>query len=150
MVAAKIDLITMFRNVDEELEVFTAAQPTNEGYIADGWVSAGSKKVLSITGSHSLVFDEIVASDESAISITARSEWVPHVDFQNICELIKQPLDHDNLISILDELVQLAVTLAGKVAGSIDVQTPHLAKYKAWLLQHAGPDRGDSNATSLA
>jgi acyl transferase domain-containing protein len=74
MVAAKIEHITIFRSSQNDLEAFTAVEPSSEGYIANGWVAAGSKKVLSISGSHSHVFHEADSSDGVLIPSTALNE----------------------------------------------------------------------------
>jgi acyl transferase domain-containing protein/NADPH:quinone reductase-like Zn-dependent oxidoreductase len=150
MVAAKIDLVTMFRSSESELRIFTAPEPTDKGYIADGWVSAGSNTILRISGSHGHIFEEAEAQEEEgAACITARSEWVPHVDFQNNSELIKQPRSHQDSIPLLDELAQLAIALAVGATATIDVQAPHLKKYKEWLLRHTPSGLKGSDAATL-
>ena len=98
-------------------------------YIVDGWISDGLKTVLSIVCSHSHVFDEMTASEEQAIPIAARSEWIPHVDFQDNCELIRQTSDHKLYFPLLEELAELAITLAKQTAQDVVVQTPHLTNF---------------------
>ncbi|CAA9966684.1 Beta-ketoacyl synthase [Pyrenophora teres f. maculata] len=149
MVAAKIEMITMFRSADDEINIFSDVEPSSEGYIANGWVSAGLKKVLSISGSHGHVFEETAVSDEGAISGTARSQWVPHCDFQNSRALIKEPSGHAQCLPLLDDLAQVAITLASRAVRSVDLHAPHLARYKEWLLEHTPSDLADSDVTTL-
>lgn len=147
MVAARIEFLTMFRCSENELQGFVTAKPTDEGYVADGWVSSGSKLVLRILGSHGHVFEEAEVEEENGIPITARCRWTPHVDFLRISNLIKAPQDHENTILLCEELAQLAISLGSQAAKDIDVKELHLIKYKEWLDRYAlsnldGSDEG--------
>ncbi|KAF2713296.1 hypothetical protein K504DRAFT_398387 [Pleomassaria siparia CBS 279.74] len=146
-VAARIDSMTMFRCADDALSIAVRSEPTDEGYIAYGTVTAGSKIVLQIDGSHSTLFEEAEPEDESAIPITARCEWVRHVDFIEKGDLIRSPEIHETVIPLLNELAQLAMALASRTAANAQVLSPHLIKYKAWLTQQTPPYSAGSNAT---
>ncbi|KAH8728017.1 hypothetical protein GQ44DRAFT_757464 [Phaeosphaeriaceae sp. PMI808] len=137
LLAAKIDSLTMFRCSDHELELSASSESTEGGHKSAGSVMAGEKMVLKIIGARDALFEETEARDESSTMITARSHWVPHIDFQNINDLIKPPQVHKVALPLLDELVQSAIALANRIAQNIDVQIPHLIKYKNWLKQHA-------------
>lgn len=146
MLAAKIELITIYRSAAHELDISATVEPTNEGFIADGWVAGDAKKVMSVTGSHIHEYHETELSDESATPNTARTEWVPHVDFRDVNDLIRTPSDHEESLPLLDELTKLAISRVSSVARDVDVQVPHLVKYKEWLLQHTLGDSKDANA----
>ncbi|KAF2462908.1 uncharacterized protein BDR25DRAFT_298851 [Lindgomyces ingoldianus] len=150
LVAAKIERMTVFRCAQDELHIFTTAEPSEEGFVGDGWVIAGQKRVLNISRSHGHFFDESVASDQGATSIAARSEWIPHIDFQTNNVLINDPLSHEECIPLLDNLARLAISLASRAAESVSVQVPHLAEYKEWLLQHTPSNLGGSDTATLA
>lgn len=73
---------------------------------------------------------------ESSVPITARSEWVRHIDFENVHSLIQRSLDHNHMLRhyLLNELVELALLSSQRSAAAIEPQTTDMAKYKTWLL----------------
>ena len=149
LLASKIDSMTIFRCAEDELILSATSEPTDGGYIGEGSFSAGSKTVLRISGSRLSLFAETEGNNESGTPVTARCAWVPHVDFKNNSDLIKQPNGHEVSIPLLTELAQSAITLASGTARSIEVQTPHLIKYKEWLNQQAPSDLGGSDVATL-
>ncbi|KAJ5496618.1 hypothetical protein N7463_008605 [Penicillium fimorum] len=150
-VASKVKSLTIFRCAEDQLDLSVTSRPTDAGYVGDGAVTAGGKVVLQMTGSHTLLFEEGDALEESGTPITARCQWVPHVDFKkNITELIKPPQGHETSLPLLTELAQSAIMLASGTVRGIDVQTPHLIKYKEWLNQQAPSDFGGSDAATLS
>jgi acyl transferase domain-containing protein/NADPH:quinone reductase-like Zn-dependent oxidoreductase len=148
MVAAKIELITMFRCVEDELHIFNAAEGSSEGYIANGWVSAGVKKALNISGSHCHIFHEDTII-ENPISSAARSTWVRHIDFQDNRKLIREPLSHVKCIPLLDELALIAIALLSRATQGTDVHVPRLVKFKEWLSQNSPSHLADVDVASL-
>ncbi|PGG97404.1 hypothetical protein AJ79_09216 [Helicocarpus griseus UAMH5409] len=149
LLASKIDSMTIFRCAEDELKISTTSEPTDEGYIGEGLLFAGSKTVLRISGSRLSLFDETEGGDESSTSVTARCEWVPHIDFKNNSDLIRPPHGREASIPLLTELAQSAIDLASETVRSIDVHTPHFIKYKEWLNQQARSDLGGSDVATL-
>ncbi|KAF9694091.1 hypothetical protein EKO04_007724 [Ascochyta lentis] len=147
--AARIDSMTMFRCSEDDLEISVRSEPTDEGYIAYGSVAAGDKIVLQVDGSHSTLFEEAEPEDESIIPLTARSEWVPHVEFIDKCDLIKSPVDQGSVLPLINELAQLAITLSSIITKNTQPLAPHLVKYHEWLIQHTPSFLGHSDAATI-
>ncbi|KAM0254483.1 hypothetical protein ACHAQJ_006765 [Trichoderma viride] len=147
--AARIDSMTMFRCSEDNLKIAVRSEPTQEGYIAYGSVSAGSNIVLQVDGSHSTLFEEAEAEDESSIPITARSEWVPHVDFVDKNDLIRSPQHQESVILLVHELTRLAISFSSETAKRTQVLTPHLIKYKDWLNEQAPLGFGGLDAATV-
>lgn len=150
LVAAKIEYITIFRSNDDELQLSVTGEPSSQGYVGDGWVSAGSKKVMNVARAHGHFFTEAKVDGESETPITARTEWVPHIDFRNHKALIREPIGQDEYIPVLNELTKLAVSLANENVKTIGITAQHLTNYKNWLTQHTPSDLEGSNAVSSA
>ena len=149
LLASKIDSLTIFGCAEDKLILSATSKPTDGGYIGEGSISAGSKTVLRISGSHLSLFDETEGKDDSGTPITARCTWVPHIDFKNSNDLIKRPNGHEVSIPLLTELAQLAMTLASGTAKCIQVQIPHFIKYKEWLNQQVCSDFDGSSVVTI-
>lgn len=134
-VASRVESLIIFRSAAARLELSSTAEPTGAGCVTEGSLTADGKTVLRIAGAHASIFEDADESEKSSTPITARSEWVPHVDFKkNISELIKPLPGHETFLPLLTELVQSAIALASATTKGIEVQTPHLIKYKEWLI----------------
>ena len=149
MLATKIHSMTLFRCTEDQFQLSATSEPADDGNIGEGSVSTGSKTVLRISGSCVSPFEEVGGQNEIDAPITARCEWVPHIDFKNVSDLIKSPRGHEVYIPLLTELAQLVIVLANKTATGIEVQIPHLFKYKEWLNQQAFSDLGGSDVPAL-
>lgn len=151
-VAARIDSMTMFRCTEDDLNISVQYEHTNagyiEGFIASGTVSAGSKVVLQIDGSHSLLFDEVEQEDDGSGSIpmTARAEWVPHLDFMDPGSLVRHVKNQESVMGLVEQLVQVAIRQASAIADKTEIKAPvaHLSQYKEWLKSQA------SSASTIA
>ncbi|KAI8932960.1 hypothetical protein NX059_010429 [Plenodomus lindquistii] len=149
LLASKIDSMTMVRCTEDNLVLRVNSEPSNDGYTGAGSISAGAKTVVQIAGSQLSLFDEAESRDNDSIPITARAEWVPHIDFQSSSDLFRLPQGHEVSTPLLNELAQLAITLASKTAGSVEVQIPHLVKYQKWLNREARSDLQEADVTAL-
>lgn len=137
-VASRVDSLTIFRGAGDLLEVSVTSRPTDAGYVGEGAVTCNGRAFLSIQGSHATIFEEADASEEKSTPITARCEWVPHVDLhKNIGDMFKPPQDFETFKPLLAKLVQSAIALASVTAKNIEVRSPHLAKYKEWLISQS-------------
>lgn len=56
--AAQIDSMTIFRCDHDDLHLSVRPEPTKEGYVSYGTVSAGSKIAMQVDGSRSTLFEE--------------------------------------------------------------------------------------------
>ncbi|KAE9363949.1 hypothetical protein N431DRAFT_474945 [Stipitochalara longipes BDJ] len=150
LVASRVDSLTIFRSDADRLALWGQSWRTATGADGAGLVAADGKTVLRIAGFHASLFEEADASEERSTPITARCEWVPHIDFQtDINNLIKPPQGHETFMPLLAELAQSAIALAKGTARNIQVQTPHLVKYKEWLDQQARSNFDESDTYSL-
>ena len=113
-VLAGVESMTIYRCTEDKLQMFVTTEPTAKGGVGSGSISAGSKTVLRISGSYSNTFEETKVGDESSVPISARREWVPHVDFKSVSDLIEPSQDHESSMPLLTELSKLA-TLAATV-----------------------------------
>lgn len=136
LLASSIDSMTMFRCTEDELRISTSSEPTNEGYVGEGALFVGEKAVMRISGANLSLFDEGDGKEEDDTPITARSEWVSHVDFANPSSLIKPPQAAISLEPLLDELAQLTIGMARNIAKAIEAPSPNLIQYHKWLIQH--------------
>ncbi|KAL2017252.1 hypothetical protein VTK56DRAFT_2364 [Thermocarpiscus australiensis] len=142
LLASRVESLTILRCGADRLQLSATSRPTDAGYVGEGWITAGGTTILQTSGFHTSLFEEFDPSENNSIPITARCEWVPHVDFKNINDLIKSPPDQATFMAQLSELAESAIALASRTAGSTEVQAPHLIKYKEWLMQQAPPDLG--------
>jgi SAM-dependent methyltransferase len=111
------------------------------GAIGEGSCIADSGIVLQASGARMTLLDDDGADESNKLRgggapITARSEWVPHIDFVDVKALVGPHQARRPYAPALAELTSLAISLSKQLsAGITDVQLPHLKKYKAWLDQ---------------
>lgn len=133
LVAASVEKLTIYRCADDTLNLAATAVFTEDGLIGHGSCTASSTTILQASGVRVSFFEEAGSEDERLLPITARCEWVPHVDFQNSTKLIKEAAGLETSLPGLTELAQLAIALSQILIRGIDVRTPYLARYKDWL-----------------
>lgn len=106
-----------------------------------GVASLGMVPCLKIIGAHLSPLDSAEDSDQDAVPILARCEWVPHVDFMNLSALIQPKRDHAAYFHVLELLGQTATTLYRRLSDSIapanSRSTTH--NYVAWLRKQEEP-----------
>lgn len=133
LVASSVESLSISRCSSDYLSVFSSAQLGSSGSTGEGSCLVASKIVLQASGARTLLLEDTDADEENNLPITARSEWVPHVDFKDINLLLK-PRRHDTQSSSgLEEVSKLVILQCKKLAAKMEVQIPHLKKYKAWL-----------------
>ncbi|TVY41639.1 Highly reducing polyketide synthase [Lachnellula subtilissima] len=137
LVAASVESLTIYRCTDEQLNLLATADLTEDGFTGHGSCASNSNIVLQASGVHASFFEEADTKDDHSMPITAQCEWVPHVDFQNFNDLIKQVQGHESSLPLLNELAKLATTFSQAVVRNIHVQTPYLVKYSEWLGQQS-------------
>ncbi|KAH8805416.1 hypothetical protein F5884DRAFT_846143 [Xylogone sp. PMI_703] len=134
-----VESVTIFRSSVDRFTLFASADVLGEDTIGSGSVAADSRTVLRISGVALTPLNDAGDDEQLNIPITARSEWVRHIDFAESHTLIKSPWDHHLYNLALKELTQLAITLFQRsvVGGEALIQVPHLKKYKEWLDQQS-------------
>ncbi|KAI0400470.1 hypothetical protein F4802DRAFT_610078 [Xylaria palmicola] len=69
-----------------------------------------------------------IQADSTKVPITARSEWVPHIDFSDIKELVKPVRNHAEYMPTLESLAQLAALLSKRILSAMERSSsmPHM------------------------
>ncbi|KAI0429154.1 hypothetical protein F5Y09DRAFT_268995 [Xylaria sp. FL1042] len=149
LVLANVEAMTIYRCTGDELEISTTTKPTAKGCVGTGSITAGSRTLMTITGCHASLFEDADVSDEVTLPITARGEWVPHIDLSDVANLVHPPDDNNVVMPMLLEMTRLAINVANKLAKGIEEQAPHLGRYKEWLAQEASAGPETSSSISL-
>ncbi|KAF4438150.1 putative polyketide synthase [Fusarium austroafricanum] len=142
LIAARVESLTLHRCSSDDLDISVTAVSTDDGVIGYGSCVAGTDIILEASGVRVSFFDEgDVTDEERGLPITARCEWVPHIDFKSISDLLGAPSRQEPSISLLAELTQLAVTSAKLRSKDVESGSPHMAKFQQWLNeQPASPE----------
>ncbi|KAI0505428.1 hypothetical protein F5B22DRAFT_524155 [Xylaria bambusicola] len=148
LILTSVEAMTIYRCTEDELE-FTNMTTPAKGCVATGTISSGSRILMTVTGCHSSFFEESDMNDEESVPITARGEWFPHIDFSDAANLVHHPEDYHSTLPLLSKMAGLAINIANKLAKGIEVQAPHLDRYKNWLIQEASTVPESSDASSM-
>jgi acyl transferase domain-containing protein len=132
-----VESLTIFHSSADYLTVNTSAEIVGVGVRGKGSCIADSKMVLQISGVNLSPLYDADAGSGFNVPITARCEWVQHIDFRDFNTLIKPSYDHKLHAPVLEELAQFAIALSQRAAASAEVQVevPHMQKYKTWIDQ---------------
>jgi hypothetical protein len=87
--------LTMFCCSSDKLTVSAAAKLVGAGVLGHGSCIAESRIVLQVSDVGMSFLDRPNQESESSVPITARSEWVQHIDFENVHSLIQRSLDRN-------------------------------------------------------
>lgn len=143
LVATSVESLTISRCSSDYVTLATSAELVGggSGALGEGSCIADSRFVLQASGARMTLLDDDGADESNKLRgggapITARSEWVPHIDFVDVKALVGPHQARRPYAPALAELTSLAISLSKQLsAGITDVQLPHLKKYKAWLDQ---------------
>ncbi|KAI9713353.1 MAG: Type I Iterative PKS [Chrysothrix sp. TS-e1954] len=149
-VPASVESLTIRRCAEPELQVLATAVYTEDGVIGHGSCESDSKQILQSSGVRVSLFEKAAVEDDNDMPTAARCEWVQHIDFQDINHLLEHPRVSNSSYALLVELVHLVITLSSRLAESIQVQTPHLAKYKVWLREQSMSQSKDLDADKMS
>jgi acyl transferase domain-containing protein len=154
LIPASVDFLAFSRSRADILTFYASCEPLSNG---DGFLGAGScvvdsKTVLRSSGVSVFPLAENIDTEvEQEASPTARSEWVPHIDFQNFSKMIRSTQDPAKYLPFLDLLAQVAITISKRLL-SVDASeapNPHMRMYKAWLNRQAPSYLDASSDTEL-
>ncbi|CEJ86639.1 hypothetical protein VHEMI04162 [[Torrubiella] hemipterigena] len=141
LIAASVESLTLYRNSAPELSLAATTVSTEDGLIGHGeCVADNGQAVLIASGVRISLFEEGETEEDNAMPLTARVEWVPHIDFQKTQDLIQHSGVQNDALPILTELAQTAINLSQVLIKDIEASTTALQKYKSWLLQQCTVD----------
>lgn len=136
LLPASMESLKMSRCSVDELSLFTFSEAFKSGFVGAGGAIAKSRTVLEVHGIVAFPLgDEVNPDAEQAHPITARSEWVRHIDFLALEGLLRPAEDTQVDLDALNELAQLAISLSRyrlSVCGAAS-PTEHMNKYREWL-----------------
>ncbi|KAF4958908.1 hypothetical protein FSARC_10906 [Fusarium sarcochroum] len=150
LVASSIDFMTMTRCNDDRVNIEVTSELTEQDLIGSGTIFSGYKPVMRVVNSHSSFFEEGDIGDDTKVPITARCQWVPHIDFKPLSDLIQPPDVSSDSFTTLTELSKVLIARTHQLAGSVDVQVPHLIKYKNWLDKVVDPSFDNATLVSAS
>ncbi|KAL4999225.1 hypothetical protein BDV10DRAFT_184633 [Aspergillus recurvatus] len=105
LIAASVENLTLYRCSDETISLAATAVFTEDGLIGHGSCKSNARTILQASGVRVSFFEEADgADDERRLPITARCQWVPHIDFQDPAGLIHEPAGFGLSLSPLAEL----------------------------------------------
>ncbi|KAM0563316.1 hypothetical protein ACHAPJ_001034 [Fusarium lateritium] len=133
LVASSMDLMTMAHCNDDRVSIEVTSELTEQDLIGSGTVFAGTKPVMRVVNSRSSSFEGGEVGDDTKVLITARCQWVPHIDFKPLSNLIQPPDVSPDVFATFAELSKVLIAQAHQLVGSVDMQVPHLIKYNNWL-----------------
>lgn len=152
-VPTKVGSITMTHHVPDAFVFLTMADDVVSGIVGGGNVldDASRTPVLTFSDVH---LDHLSADDkkqEGKIQTTARSEWVPHIDFQAIHTLFKpryEPITSD-LELALDQIVDIATEISLRSLRDTKPPSSHMELYRQMLIQKSSPTFKDQDESTL-
>ncbi|RYO92343.1 hypothetical protein DL766_010347 [Monosporascus sp. MC13-8B] len=136
-VPSGVDYIALSRCSADDLTLGASCAHAGGTVMGDGSCVAGSTAFLKVSGARFPPLDG--AEDvhgEHDVPITARSEWVPHIDFIDVGALVRPVRDNEPYFPALEELAQSAISLSRRALKSVsatEAQTAHIQRYKVWL-----------------
>ncbi|KAI1173654.1 hypothetical protein F4777DRAFT_589726 [Nemania sp. FL0916] len=153
LIPLSVDYLAISRCSEGPVEMTASSEVLGDGIVGEVKGSTGSEMCLSLSGVRLVPLD---ASDERPtdvqVPITARSEWVPHVDFADVTKLVEPAQYHTDHLSKLELLAKSAAILSKRALSDVKTSSiaPHLEKYRNWLLETADPDLEAMDNETLA
>lgn len=135
-VPTRVGSIIMTRHSACAFAVLTIADDVEKGIIGSGNVldDVSHTPILTLADVH---LDHLSAEQEQEqVQITARSEWVPHIDFQPIHALFEPAYEPGAaaLEFALDKIVDIAAELSLRSLGDAKPQSSHMELYGKLLM----------------
>lgn len=138
-VPTRVGSITMTRSVADGFVFMTNADDEEGGIAGSGNVLDDASRTSVVTFSD-VHLEHLSADDkeqEEEVQTTARSEWVPHVDFRPIHTLFEplhEPITSDVELA-LDRMVDIATEISLRSLEGTTPYTSHMELYRQMLMQ---------------
>lgn len=152
-VPSRVDYMAIYLCSSDVTIVYGHGTLQGNGIIGEASCVADSGTVLRAFGVHLSPLDaeNDIKGGNPHFPSTARCQWVPHMDFENLKTLIRPVRDHKAYMSSLETLGQLAIVLSQRSLSKIRtaVTKPHLQNYRNWLDQQSFPELQNMDTADL-
>ncbi|KAF3480038.1 uncharacterized protein GIQ15_07014 [Arthroderma uncinatum] len=129
---ASVGSLILRRSAVNNLVVSAIAEPVGSGVCGTGTIAAGDRLIIEVSNVRLTSFTSGDSDIEKSAPITARSEWVPHIETEAFSTLVKPTRENQVYAATLDELVSHSIAASRRSTAGLDV-IPELRQYKAWL-----------------
>ncbi|KAH8648631.1 hypothetical protein BX600DRAFT_389283 [Xylariales sp. PMI_506] len=151
VVPTSVQSLTVHRCSVDELEMSAKANIDGNIYTGDGICVADSRIVLQVSAVTFSYLKDPLIEYENKVAITARAEWVPHIDFLNPAGLFKLPDDLDAYMYTVEEVAKLGTAISQRSASRASEVISAMQKWKDWLESHNNnPWRNEDETELLA
>lgn len=150
-VPTRVGSLIMTRQSADAFAVLTVADDVEKGIIGSGNVldDASHTPILTLADVH---LDHLSADEkQEQVQITARSEWVPHIDFQPIHALF-EPVYEPGTATLelaLDKIVDIAAELSLRSLGHARPQSSHMELYYNLLMNMSSQSLNSQDESTL-
>lgn len=135
LIPVYVDHLAFSRLAAPDLTIRASANSAGGEVIGEASVVANGATAMSVSGVRLTYFETENDVLDQSFPITARSEWVHHVDFVDASALV-EPIDHDiEDVNKLDLLAQFAVILSRCAIEGLDelARCSRMDHYRTWL-----------------
>ncbi|KAI1128529.1 hypothetical protein F5Y10DRAFT_265029 [Nemania abortiva] len=147
-----VDYMAFSRCSDDDIDMNATCETSGDGIVGEVVSVTKSGAFANISGAHLTPLDRSDDKDGNIdVPITARFEWVPHVDFSDMTALVEPVQDHTGYMPMLESLAQSAAMLSKRTLMAMEGSNPmpHVQKYKDWLLQKTDASLEEMDTSAL-
>jgi hypothetical protein len=109
----------------------SARATSNSSVVGEGRYTSEDITVLEVSDIRISLADGSLSTNTLDTHAAARYEWSSDIDFMDIKELIRPPMDHTPHMLLLDELSQLCLLPSKRTLSGLETKLNHLQKYMA-------------------
>lgn len=132
-----IDKFSVYRCSSDMISSVSARLSSNHSVVGGGRCTSEGMTVIEASGIRMSLMDGALSSDVPDTHAAARYEWASDIDFMDVKELIRAPIDRTDNLRLLEELGQLCLLSSKRSLPRYQTYVPHLQKYMAWLVSQA-------------
>ncbi|CAG9990503.1 unnamed protein product [Clonostachys byssicola] len=136
-VPVSVGHIAISRCSVDDLTLRVSSKQVGGSTAADGACIAGSQVVMRVSNASFSPLNTTDTGAHSALSKTARSSWISHIDFMDANTLAKPTRDNSAYFETLEDMATTAVLLCRRsLSGDGAPQPPetHVQNYVKWIL----------------
>ncbi|KAI0172149.1 fatty acid synthase S-acetyltransferase [Hypoxylon sp. FL1284] len=135
-----IDKLTVIRCSSDMVTNVSANATSNHSIFGHGsCTTSEGVTVLEASGIRMSLADGAFSSGVSDTHAAARYEWSADIDFLDVKELIRPPLDRTPHIALLEELGQLCMLSSQRALSGSETYLGHVKKYHDWIASQKLP-----------